>query len=117
MPALPALEWSAALDRMTEAIETSLADLDRYRANWSALEAEYAPETPPERLFEWLARRLDQWDAKLNAATELAASVEAQLGERELAHSRWHEHFLRWRELIQQRLAPIATSTGSPGAG
>jgi len=102
---------------MTEAIKSSLADLDRYRTNWAALDAEYAPETPPERLFEWLERRLDQWDAKLSAATELAASVEAQLGQREMAHGRWHEHFLRWRELIQQKLAPIATSMGSPVVG
>ena len=117
MPALPTLEWTAALDRMSEAIKRSLADLDRYRAAWSALDAEYTPETPPERLLEWLERRLGHWDAKLNAATELAASVEAQLGERELAHGRWHELFLRWRELIQQKLDPIATSTGSHGAG
>ena len=68
--------------------------------------------TPPELLLAWLERRLDQWDARLHAASELAASVEKQLEERETALGRWHDLFVRWHDLIQRRLATTGTSSG-----
>ena len=63
-------------------------------------------------LLAWLERRLDQWDTKLTAAVELAASVEQQLGEREAAVARWHEVFVRWKELLQQGGGHIGSGVG-----
>ena len=80
MPTLPTEEWTTALDRMTAATRPCA------RATWIVISAEWAPltDTPaaattPELLLAWLERRLDQWDARLTAAAELAASVEKQL--------------------------------------
>jgi hypothetical protein len=113
MPTLPTAEWTATLDRMTAAITTSLADLDRYEAQWSALHDAPAAATSPDQLFAWLERRLGAWDAQLTEAASLAASVATQLGERETALGRWHELFLRWRDLIQREVAPPTTSGGA----
>lgn len=110
MPMLPTAEWTATLDRMTAAIINSLADLDRYEAQWSALHNKPAAATSPDQLFAWLERRLGAWDAQLTEAASLAASVEAQLGERETALGRWHELFLRWRDLIQREVGPTTIS-------
>jgi hypothetical protein len=102
MPILPTAEWTATLDRMSAAIATSLADLDRYERDWSALDEPSARTTLPEQVFAWLERRLGAWDAKLTEAAQVAASVESQLDERETALGRWHELFLRWRDLIEK---------------
>jgi hypothetical protein len=116
MPTLPTAEWTATLDRMTAAIASSLADLDRYESSWSALHNAPASAASPDQLFAWLERRLGAWDAQLIEAANLAASVEAQLGERETALGRWHDLFLRWRDLIQREVAPT-TSTGLHNSG
>ena len=112
MPTLPTAEWTAALDRMSEGIAATLADLDRYEKQWAGLEEPAPSAVTPEQLFAWLERRLEAWDAKLSEAANLAASVEAQLGERETALGRWRELFLRWSQLIQREVSPTDTSTG-----
>jgi len=117
MPALPTAEWTAALDRMTVALNRALADLDRYQTEWSPLTDTPATATPPELLLAWLERRLDQWGARLTAAAQLAATAEKQLDERETALGRWHELFVRWQELIQREMDPSATSPGSHNSG
>jgi len=117
MPTLPTAEWTTTLDRMTAAITNSLADLDRYESDWSALHDAPAPATSPNQLFAWLERRLGAWDAQLTEAANLAASVETQLGERETALGRWHDLFLRWRDLIQREVAPTNTSIGRHNSG
>jgi hypothetical protein len=65
-----------------------------------------ADASPPELLLAWLERRLSQWDARLTAATELAAEVERQLDDREATVARWRQVFDRWRNLIEQGLNP-----------
>jgi hypothetical protein len=110
MPTLPTAEWTETLDRMSAGIAASLADLDRYEAEWAALRDVPATATSPDQLFAWLEGRLGTWDAKLSEAANLAASVEAQLAEREAAVGRWHDLFLRWRDLVQREVSPKATS-------
>jgi hypothetical protein len=117
MPTLPTEEWTATLDRMTEAITRALIDLDRYQTGWSPLTETPATATPPELLLAWLERRLDQWGARLTAAAELAESVEQQLQEREDSLGRWHGLFINWRNLIEREVDPIRTSPGSDHSG
>jgi hypothetical protein len=99
---LPLADWTVALDRMTASLGRTLAELDRYQTEWAMVTDTPAAVTSPELLLAWLERRLDQWDTRLTAATELAASVEEQLDQREEAVTRWQEVFVRWKELIQQ---------------
>jgi hypothetical protein len=117
VPTLPTDEWTAALDRMTAALKSSLAELDRHQAEWSPLTDTPADATRPELLLAWLERRLGQWDAKLVEAANVAAAVETQLNERETALGRWHELFLRWRDLIQRGVDPTTHPEGSHQAG
>lgn len=114
---LPVGEWAATLDRMTEAIATSLSELDRYEAA-----AEPDPEgqggaTPVDQLFSWLERRLGTWDAKLTESAGLAAAVEAQLADRETALGRWHDMFRHWRVLIEKGVSPPAAAEGPHNPG
>lgn len=102
MAALPTEEWASSLDRMTAALDRALTDLDSYEAEWSPLNDAPAAATTPDVLLAWLERRLEQWDSRLTAAAELAESVQKQLSERETAIARWHDHFVRWHELIQR---------------
>jgi hypothetical protein len=54
-----------------------------------------------------------EWEVRLTAATELAASVERDLDERQTEVERWHQSFSRWREMIQQwSAAPHPEPTG-----
>lgn len=107
---LPTAEWNAALDRMTTAIDRGLVELDRHQTEWSPVTDTPATATQPELLLTWLERRLGQWDARLTASVELAATVEKQLDEREAAVGRWHEMFDRWRELVEQKVKAAGTS-------
>lgn len=113
MTALPTADWTAALDRMTAVLGRCLADLDRYQTEWAPVTDTPAVATPPDLLLAWLERRLDQWDVRLTAATELAAAVEQQLSERQAAVNRWQEVFDRWKQLIQQGQS---TPTAEPQA-
>jgi hypothetical protein len=113
MAPLPTAEWNDALNRMSVAIDRALAELDRYRNEWVKV-TDSPATTAPERLFMWLEQHLGQWDGKLDAAAELAASVEKQLEDRETAMERWHEVFVRWRELIQNTAFASSALPGEP---
>jgi hypothetical protein len=104
MPTLPTAEWTTALERMTVALYQSISDLERHQAEWTSLTETSTRATRHEALLELLERRLDKWDERLNAATELADSVEKQLEDREADVGRWHEVFVRWNELIQRKV-------------
>jgi hypothetical protein len=112
MPTLPTTEWNAALDRMAVALTQTLGDLDRYQAAWAILTDSRAPAVPPEHLLVCLERGLAQWDDRLKAAAELADSVENQLEDREAAVERWHDGFVRWKELIQRKVGATSISQG-----
>jgi hypothetical protein len=113
----PTNEWMKTLDRMRGDVERSLAELDRHEVEWASHLEGAAPSVSPEQLFAWLERRLGAWDSKLSEAAHLAASVEAQLGERETALTRWHGMFLRWREVIQQAKALTGSDKASRTSG
>jgi hypothetical protein len=110
---LPTGEWAATLDRMTEAIATSLSELDRHEAAAAPGPEGAGGATPVDQLFSWLERRLGAWDAKLTEAAGLAAAVEAQLADRETAFGRWHDMFRHWRDLIENGVRPPAAA-GEP---
>jgi hypothetical protein len=107
-------DWAATLDRMTAAVDRTLAELNEYQKTWASVIESPAAVTPPELLLAWLERRLDQWDAQLTAAGELAASVEQQLADREASMSRWQEVLLGWKEFIQQNTSDIPHVRGEP---
>lgn len=114
---LPTADWTAALDRMTAAIDRTLVELDRHQTEWSPVTDAPAVAATPDLLLAWLERRLGQWDARLTAASELAAAVEKQLDDREAAVGRWNEVFVRWQDLIERGLAGPGVDTGAnPGA-
>jgi hypothetical protein len=102
---LPTADWTAALDRMSATAERTLAELLRHQAEWSPVIDVPTTATTPDLLLAWLERRLVQWDARLTAAAELAATVEAQLDQGEAAVGRWTEVFVRWRDLIERGVA------------
>ena len=109
MSPLPTAAWQAALTEMEAALADTLAALDRYQEGWGAVLA--GSETGREPVD--LSGQLSEWDARLNAAAELAASVERQLNDREAALGRWQEAFAGWRDgLEQQRVTgdPLAAS-------
>ncbi|WP_439631114.1 hypothetical protein [Gemmata sp.] len=106
---LPTAEWTAALDRMAAALDQTLGDLDRHREGWAAVTDTPARAAPPD-LMTWLETRLGQWDARLTAAADLAATVEGQLGEREAVVGRWAETFGRWQKLVEQGAGAPSTN-------
>jgi hypothetical protein len=110
MSPLPTTDWLAALDRMTASLDRMFVDLDHYQTVWAQVTDAPASVSPPELLLTWLERRLAQWDASVTAASEVAATVEKQLDDREAAVGRWQEVFVRWQELIQQGLDPAHSS-------
>jgi hypothetical protein len=97
---------------MSLVLKQALTDLDRYQSEWSLASESPVTTTAPGELLTWLERRMTLWDDKLNAAAELAASVEKQIEDRESAMERWHEVFVRWRELIQNKVDSSGTSPG-----
>jgi hypothetical protein len=113
---LPTADWTAALDRMSAAVDRTLAELLRHQAEWAPVVDAPATATTPDLLLAWLERRLVQWDERLTAATELAAAVEGQLDEGEAAVGRWNEVFVRWRELIERGVSPAGTSSTPPAS-
>jgi hypothetical protein len=116
MSPLPIADWQAALAEMDAALGATLAALDRYEAGWTAL---LAGEVPPVEsaahrvLLDRLEGRAGEWDARLQAAEELAASVERQLNDREAAVGRWREMVADCQRVIQQGAeSPVTSADG-----
>jgi hypothetical protein len=105
MASLPTAEWHATLDQMDAALAETLAALDRYQERWDSVLKESAPpETGavnPEAL-DRIEGRLRDWDARLHAAEELAASVGRELNDRETVVGRWQQTFTGWRDGIER---------------
>lgn len=95
MTALPIADWQASLEEMETALGNTLAALDRYQAGWEQLLA--SPAAPERPTVDHLEGRLREWDARLVAAAELAASVERELHDRQTAVGRWHDSLTQWR--------------------
>ena len=102
MTQLPIAEWQSSLDGMETALGATLAALDRYQTGWESLLAEQASTAAESPTADHLEVRLREWDARLVAAAELAASVESELHDREIAVGRWHESFHHWHNGIKR---------------
>lgn len=102
MTPLPIADWQASLDEMEAALGATLSTLDRYQEGWASLLAEQRPAPGEAADRAGLEERLQEWDARLAAAAELAAAVERELNDREAAVWRWQELFTGWRDRIQQ---------------
>lgn len=103
MTPLPIADWQASLEVMEAALGAALAALDHYQEGWAAVLAEQPPAAGEPTARAGLEGRLQEWDARLAAAAELAATVERELNDREAAVWRWQELFTGWRDRIQQR--------------
>jgi hypothetical protein len=101
MPTLPVADWTASLNEMEAALDRTLAALDRYQAGWDSLLTGRAKSTPPSA--DQLELKLREWDARLVAAAELAASVEKELNDREAAVGLWHQSVTRFRDSLAPR--------------
>jgi hypothetical protein len=114
MTRLPIAEWQAALAEMEAALAAALGALDRAE---DGPPAEVTADHPVgESLADRLEGRLREWDARLAAAAELAASAERELDDRGAAVGRWQGLVTGWRELIQRGAGPTPPA-GGPGPG
>lgn len=100
MTPLPIANWHASLAEMESALGAALNALDRYQSGWEVLLAEQAASPTPGTIP--LELRLREWDARLEAAADLAESVERELSDRESAVGRWHESLTEWRNGIEK---------------
>jgi hypothetical protein len=89
--ALPITDWQNSLDEMQTALSATLAALDRYQAGWDSVLTAHASASIPAATTDDLEFQLREWDARLQAATDLAASVESELHDRELTVGRWRQ--------------------------
>jgi hypothetical protein len=109
MSPLPTLDWQSSLDEIANAVQSALEHLERYETEWAAvLGGKTAQGTSESSRLENGVR---DWEARLTAAAELAASVEQELDDRRIEVERWHQSFSRWHEMIQQK----AAAPDSPG--
>jgi hypothetical protein len=84
-------DWQTSLDEMQIALRATLAALDRYQAGWDSILAAQASASIPAPDTDGLELQMREWDARLQAATDLAASVESELHDRELTVGRWRQ--------------------------
>ena len=94
MTELPLATWQSSLEEMETALGGALAALDRYQAGWEKLLAAPEGERPPVGRLE---QSLREWDVRLQAASELADSVERELNDKEAAVGRWQESIKLWQ--------------------
>src|SRR5581483_9651879 len=109
MTRLPIADWLAALAEMEAGLAAAVASLDRYQTDWVAVLADAPPQPGPpagESLLGRLEGRLREWDARLLAAAEVAASAGRELDDREAAFGRWQELVTGWSEVIQRGSGP-----------
>jgi hypothetical protein len=79
--------------------------LDQYEGRWAYLLREQAPPTAvakPESLLNGLEGQLQEWDARLTAAVDLAGGVERELSDAEATVGRWQIRFTGWHEVIER---------------
>ena len=116
MMTLPTAEWIESLHSMSNSLSARLADLDRKEALATAPPGSGETAVPADRLFEWLERRLAEWDGKLTEAAEMARQLEQQLEDRVGSLRNWLDLFARWQEGIQKRMEPTAAPSREPPA-
>lgn len=109
MSPLPALDWQSSLDEIANAVQRALEHLERFETEWAAVLGETTAEGTSKSSRRESGVR--DWEGRLAAAAELAASVEQELNDRQIEVERWHQSFSRWHEMIQQK----AAAPDSPG--
>jgi hypothetical protein len=115
MTHLPIADWLAALTEMEAGLAAAVSMLDRHQVDWPGVLTDVPPEPAAgESLLGQLVERLREWDARLAAAAELAASAERGLDGREAAVGRLHALVTGWSEVIQRGSGPTTPAGGPP---
>ena len=110
---IPIADWLHSLDRMEVTLASTQNALEQHERAWgqilhSSLHADSPETVAPLARFE---ARLGEWDARLSAVGDLAASVERELSDRQAAIGRWQELFNDWRGSIEQPAKPAAVTS------
>ena len=100
---LPIAQWQAALDRMESSLLGASKALDRAEERWEMAAAPSANDGEPPAALGRLDARLQEWEARLQAAEGLTASIEKELSERAGAVERWLALFARWEDLLKRK--------------
>jgi hypothetical protein len=103
-------QWQESLSRMEASLAAAGRALDRSEERWEMAVAPSAGEGELPPALDRLDARLQEWEAKLQAAGALTAEVEKELAERAAGAARWRDTFARWAELLQR---PAGTSPAS----
>src|SRR5437899_6505422 len=111
--AIPMDDWLKSLDEMEVTLASTLASLDQHERKCGSIRADQPisrePPGVPSIAQSHLSRmeaRLGEWDTRLSAAAELAASVERELNDRQATIERWQELFNGWCGLLEQHAKP-----------
>jgi hypothetical protein len=118
MTRLPITDWLAALAEMESGLTAAVSALDRYQTDCASAFGDGPPQSVPpagESLLGRMEERLREWDARLAAAAELAASAERELDDREAAVGRWQGLVTGWSEVIQRGSGPTMPAGGPTG--
>lgn len=110
---MPIADWLRSLDEMETTLAAALSGLDGYERTWErTLVESVRPDgiRAPSHLTR-LELRLGEWDSRLSAAADLAASAERESNERQAAIGRWQDLFNDWRRLIEQPAKPAARTS------
>ena len=89
MLTLPIAHWQDSLDQMEAALASAAQTLAGAEERWELAVA--APAGEPHLAFDRLEARLREWEAHLQAAENLTASVEVELAERMAAVEQWRD--------------------------
>lgn len=100
---LPTEPWHESLTQMEATLVNALRTLDRAEERWERAVAPSAGEGETPVALDRIETRVQDWEARLQAAELLTASVEAELTEKAEAVSRWQTLFARWEELLKRR--------------
>lgn len=103
MPTLPTSDWTQALERMTAAVKEALTEAERAQSRWGTLLEPSGSTSSPDVLLKGFQQRLNLMDSRLNAASELAATIEKQLADRQADLNHWQAVFVQWQELLKRQ--------------
>lgn len=107
---LPLDQWQESLTQMETALAAASKSLDRAEERWEMAVAPSAGEGEPPAALDRLDGRLQEWEAKLQAAEALTAEVTQELVERAASVERWRGLFARWEELVKRGGNPSPAS-------
>jgi hypothetical protein len=115
MSPLPTFDWQSSLDEIAKAVQQALEHLERFETEWAAVLGEKTADRTSLSESSRLEKGVRDWEGRLTAAADLAASVEQELNDRQIEVERWHQSFSRWQEMIQQTAAAPDSPGTDPG--